>query len=215
MAHQDLASPTLLFVQIGVIVACSRLLASALQRFGQPSVIAEVLAGILLGPSCLGALWPSTMAELFPPASLGPLRMLSQVGLILFMFLIGLELDPRLLAGQARSSVAISLVSIVLPFALGASAALGLREHAPPGIPLLSFALFLGAAMSVTAFPVLARILTERKLLGSRVGTIALAAAAVDDVAAWCLLALMIAVTRASGVAAGLWPCLPPRSSSW
>ena len=100
------------------------------------------------------------------------------------------------------------MVSIVLPFALGASAALGLREHAPPGIPLLSFALFLGAAMSVTAFPVLARILTERKLLGSRVGTIALAAAAVDDVAAWCLLALMIAVTRASGVAAGLWTVL-------
>ena len=81
MAHQDLASPTLLFVQIGVIVACSRLLASALQRFGQPSVIAEVLAGILLGPSCLGALWPGTMAALFPAASLGPLRMLSQVGL--------------------------------------------------------------------------------------------------------------------------------------
>jgi len=209
MAQPELAASTLLLVQIGVIVSCSRLLGLGVERLGQPLVIAEVLAGIVLGPSVLGAIWPGTMAVLFPAASLGALRMLSQVGLVLFMFMVGLELDPKLMAGRARASVLISHVSILLPFALGVGAAFALHgSHLSPGVPFVSFALFLGVAMSVTAFPVLARILGERQLIGSRVGAIALACAAVDDVTAWCLLALVVAVTRAQGLADGLQTAL-------
>ncbi len=189
-----------LLVQIGAILLAGRLLGLAFRRVGQPGVIAEILAGILLGPSLLGLLAPTAEAALFPEASLPVLSMMSQIGLVFFMFLVGLEFDPSRLGGSGRASVAISASGIVLPFALGAGLSLPLYATlAPEGVPQLTFALFMGAAMSVTAFPVLARILAERRLIRTRIGTIALAAAAVDDVTAWCLIAAVVAVASASG----------------
>lgn len=197
---------TILLAQIAAIVFVSRSLGMVTRWLGQPLVIAEVLAGIVLGPSLLGWLWPQAMTALFPASSLSSLKMLSQVGLVLFMFLIGLELDPRLLKGRARSSIIISHSSIVAPFGLGALAAGWLyASYSSAEVSLLSFLLFLGASMSVTAFPVLARILSERHLLTSRVGVIAIACAAVDDVTAWCLLAFVVAVARSGGIADAAW----------
>lgn len=192
-----------LLVQIGVILLSGRLLAVGFRRIGQPSVIAEILAGILLGPSLLGAVAPGALSALFPADSMPALSTTAQLGLVFFMFLVGLEFDTGLLRGQGRASVAISASGILLPFALGAALSLPLHGHlAPEGVPKLSFALFMGAAMSVTAFPVLARILTERRLIRTRIGVVALAAAAADDVTAWCLIAAVVAVANASGA----WP---------
>ncbi|MBZ4419787.1 cation:proton antiporter [Myxococcus sp. RHSTA-1-4] len=194
---------TLLLLQLIVIVGVSRLIGRGARWLGQPLVIAEVVAGIVLGPSLLGWLAPGVMGALFPAESMPVLTMLSQVGLVLFMFLIGLELDPRLLKGRGHASVAISHTSIIVPFALGAgAAALWLyKSLSDPSVPFSSFVLFMGVAMSITAFPVLARILTERGLLQSKVGTVAIACAAVDDVTAWCLLAFVVSIVRASSLA--------------
>lgn len=206
MPHLEFSDLVVLLAQAAVIIFVSRSLGVAMKWLGQPLVIAEVLAGILLGPSLLGWLFPEGMAALFPATSLSTLKLLSQMGLVLFMFLIGLELDPRLLRGRTHTSVVISHSSIVVPFGLGALAALWLYEtHSSPSVPFLSFVLFLGVSMSVTAFPVLARILSERQLLNSRVGAIAIACAAVDDVTAWCLLALVVAIARSQGIGAAAW----------
>ncbi len=193
----------LLILQLIVIIGLSRLIGRGARWLGQPLVIAEVVAGIVLGPSLLGWLAPDVMGALFPASSMPVLTMLSQVGLVLFMFLIGLELDPRLLKGRGHASVAISHSSIVVPFALGAAAgALWLyKSLSSPEVPFTSFVLFMGVAMSITAFPVLARILTERGLLQSKVGTVAIACAAVDDVTAWCLLAFVVSIVRAADLA--------------
>jgi Kef-type K+ transport system membrane component KefB len=196
----------LLLAQIAAILLVSRALGLVTRWLGQPMVIAEMVAGIVLGPSLLGLLWPHAFGTLFPSTSLPVLKMLSQLGLVLFMFLVGLELDPALLRGRRRASVLISHASIALPFALGVGAAWWLRDqYSPKNVAFLPFALFLGTAMSVTAFPVLARILTERGLLQSRVGAIAIACAAVDDVTAWCLLAFVVAVARAHAMTDALW----------
>ncbi len=190
---------SLLIVQWVVIIGLSRLIGRGARWLGQPLVIAEVLAGILLGPSLLGWVAPEVMGTLFPASSMPVLTMLSQVGLILFMFLIGLELEPRVLRGQGRASLFISHTSILVPFALGALAALVLHPRvSEPSVPFFSFVLFMGAAMSVTAFAVLARILSEHGLLRSKVGMLALTCAAVDDVTAWCLLAFVVSLVRAS-----------------
>ncbi|QDE65745.1 MULTISPECIES: cation:proton antiporter domain-containing protein [Myxococcus] len=193
----------LLILQLIVIIGLSRLIGRGARWLGQPLVIAEVVAGIVLGPSLLGWLAPDVMNGLFPASSMPVLTMLSQVGLVLFMFLIGLELDPQLLKGRGHASVAISHSSIIVPFALGAGAgALWLyKSLSSPEVPFSSFVLFMGVAMSITAFPVLARILTERGLLQSKVGTVAIACAAVDDVTAWCLLAFVVSIVRASSLA--------------
>lgn len=197
---------TLLLAQMVMIIAAARTLALVTKKLGQPVVIAEVLAGIVLGPSLLGLLAPGVMAALFPASSMTNLKMLSQFGLILFMFLVGLEFDPRLLVGRGRAAVAISHASIFAPFVLGVGlAAVLFGAYAEPGVPKLSFFLFFGIALSVTAFPVLARILSERNLLTSRVGAIAIACAAVDDVTAWCLLAFVVAVARAHALADAVW----------
>ncbi|NPC74093.1 cation/H(+) antiporter [Corallococcus sp. AB004] len=196
-----------LLVQLIVIIAVSRLIGRGARWLGQPLVIAEVVAGIALGPSLLGWLAPGAMHWLFPPESMPFLKMLAEVGLVLFMFLIGLELDPKLLKGRGHASVAISHSSIVVPFALGAAAgALWLyKSLSSPDVPFSSFVLFMGVSMSITAFPVLARILTERGLMQSKLGAIAIACAAVDDVTAWCILAFVVSLVRASDLAhAGL-----------
>ncbi|PCC71423.1 transporter, CPA2 family [Nannocystis exedens] len=191
----------LLIAQLVVIIVTARLLGLAARKIHQPLVIAEVVAGILLGPSLLGLVAPDVEAALFPAASLGILGMLSQVGLILFMFLVGLEMDLGLLRGRGHTSVLISHTSIVVPFALGAVLALYIHPTLmPEGVAFSSFTLFMGAAMSITAFPVLARILTERRLLRTKVGAVTITCAAVDDVTAWCILAFVVSIVRATAL---------------
>lgn len=199
--HDGLSPIALLMIQIAVVILTGQILSRGVRRFGQPTVIAEVIAGIVLGPSLLGLLWPDALAWLFPAATMPSLSLISQVGLVFFMFLVGLEFDPRLLQGRGHQSVVISQSSIVVPFALGALLAWPLHGAlAPEGVPFLPFALFLGAAMSITAFPVLARILAERGVLRTRIGAITLSCAAVDDVTAWCILAFVVSVARAEGL---------------
>ncbi|MEI9936341.1 MAG: cation:proton antiporter [Pseudomonadota bacterium] len=195
----------LLVLQTCVIIVAARLIGALARRVGQPAVIAEVIAGILLGPSLFGRVSPATFHELFPKASLPGLSLLSQVGLVFFMFLIGLELDPKLLRGRGKASFAISAAGICVPFGLGALLAFSIYgTHAEAGVPRVSFVLFMGIAMSITAFPVLARILAERNLIRTKLGSIALACAAADDVTAWCLLALVVSVVHAKGAGAAL-----------
>ncbi len=191
---------TRLIAQIIAVIVVSRLLGVVAKRLNQPMVIAEITAGIMLGPSLLGLFFPEVGKVLFAPDSLKGLSLLSQLGLVLFMFLVGLELDFGLLKGRGKASVAISHSSIFVPFALGAGLALYMYPRwSDPSVPFSSFVLFLGAAMSITAFPVLARILSERQLLGTRIGAVTIACAAVDDVTAWCLLAFIVAAAKAEG----------------
>jgi Kef-type K+ transport system membrane component KefB len=195
-----------LLLQIIVILAAARSLGWLLRKIHQPQVIGEMVAGILLGPSLLGWLAPGLFAFLFPPDSLGFLSALSQIGLILFMFLVGLELDARLLRGQGHAAVITSHVSILFPFFLGAALALFLYPRLSDDSTVFThFALFMGTAMSITAFPVLARILTERKMQQTKVGIMAIACAAVDDVTGWCILAGVVLLVRASDSATSLW----------
>jgi Kef-type K+ transport system membrane component KefB len=171
----------------------------------QPAVIGEMIAGILLGPSCLGMLSPGAQAFVFPAASLGTLQLLSQIGVILFMFVVGIELDVQHLRQRAHAAVLVSHASIVVPFFLGVACSLLLyRTLAPAAISFRAFALFMGIAMSITAFPVLARILEERGLSTSSLGSMAIACAAVDDVTAWCLLAVVVALVQADGLSGAL-----------
>jgi Kef-type K+ transport system membrane component KefB len=187
-----------LLLEIAVIIAVARLLGMVFRAVQQPQVIGEVVAGILLGPSLLGWLAPATAATLFPPSTLPFLKVLSEIGIIVFMFLVGLELDAALLRRRGRVAVVISVTGIALPFALGAAAAPALYpDLAGPKATAIGFSLFLGAAMAITAFPVLARILKERGMLRSRLGALALTCAAVDDVVGWSLLSLVAAVGAA------------------
>ncbi len=197
---------TTLLLQIAVILIAARALGWVFQRIHQPRVVGEMAAGILLGPSLLGWIAPGVASALFPEGSLESLRVLSQVGLILFMFLVGLELDTRGLRGRGRAVVVTSCFGIVAPFLLGIVLAFHLHPGlSNPGVKFTHFALFLGTAMSITAFPVLARILAERDLLRSRVGTVALACAAADDVTAWHLLAAVVLLIRAAGLSFPFW----------
>jgi Kef-type K+ transport system membrane component KefB len=172
------------------------MLAAALQNLGQPPVIGEVLAGILLGPSIFG--WFGYEASPLLPHNVAPfLSIIAQLGVILYMFLVGLEFNPGHLRSHVHAAVAISHASIIVPFLLGAVLALGLFSHlAPDGTSFTSFSLFMGVALAVTAFPVLARILTDRGISQTELGVLALSCAAVDDVTAWCLLAFISGVVR-------------------
>ena len=194
----------LLLAQLVVILVAARVAGALVRPLGQPPVIGEMIAGLALGPSVLGAVAPGALAALFPADRMVPLAALSQLGVLLYMFVVGLRLDLALLRGRAHAAVAVSHASIVAPFLLGAALAPLLHPaFAPSGVGILPFTLFLGAAMSVTAFPVLARILDERGLHGTRIGAVALSAAAVDDVTAWCILAAVVAVAQASVAGTG------------
>lgn len=187
----------IVLIDVFVVIVCSRLLGLACKKIKQPLVVGEIIAGIILGQSFLGLIAPDLAALLFPAEVIPFLNVLAQIGLIFFMFLIGLELNPKYLSGHLDTAILISHVSILSPFALGAVGALVLYPTVGiAGVDFTAFALFLGAAMSITAFPVLARIITEKNLQDTSLGTLALTCAAVDDVTAWCLLAVSIAVAR-------------------
>ncbi len=181
-----------------VIILCARALGWVFRRFNQPPVIGEIIAGILLGPSLLGRVLPGVSAYLLPNLVSPFLSVIANVGIILYMFLVGVELNTDLLRERTHSSVAISHASIIAPFLLGSALALWLYPlFSTSDVPFGVFALFMGISMSVTAFPVLARIITDRRMQKSQLGTISLACAAVDDVTAWCLFALVVSVARA------------------
>jgi Kef-type K+ transport system membrane component KefB len=197
---------SLLLLQVLLIVLAARSLGSLFRKIGQPPVIGEMVAGILLGPSLLGWVAPAAQSFVFPVDSLDPLKLLSQIGVILFMFVVGIELNLDHLRAKADAAVMVSHASIVVPFFLGTGLALFLyRPLAPAGIPFSAFALFIGVSMSITAFPVLARILEERGLSRTYLGTTAIACAAVDDVTAWCLLAVVVAIVKSGGPGGALW----------
>jgi Kef-type K+ transport system membrane component KefB len=195
-----------LFLQIIIIIATTQLLGSIFRKIGQPAVIGETVAGIILGPSLLGLLFPSVFHFIFPVESLPNLRFLSQIGLILFMFIVGMELDLRLLRKQAFEALIISHASILIPFSLGIGLSIFLYQHfSGVQTSFYAFALFMGIAMSITAFPVLARIIRDRKLTETKLGILAITCAALDDVTAWCLLALLIALIRSGSGMNGLF----------
>jgi Kef-type K+ transport system membrane component KefB len=185
-------------VALVVVIIAARICGALCKRLNQPPVIGEVIAGLLLGPSLLGRISPAAMHYVLPPAVAPFLSILAQIGIILFMFLVGLELDTSKLKHRTHATVAISHASILVPFLLGSVLALWLYPSLSTNdVPFMIFALFVGLSLSVTAFPVLARILTDRGIQHTHLGTIALACAAVDDVTAWCLLAFLVAVIKA------------------
>jgi len=189
----------ILLVQIAAILAAARAARWLVKPLGQPPVVGEMIAGLLLGPSGYGWLMPAQSAALFAPESLPPLNALSQLGLVLFMFLVGIRLGaPRGGAATRRVAVVTSATSIAVPFALGVWLASILHARlAPAGVSVLPFSLFVGAAMSITAFPVLARILIDRDLLTTELGVMAIACAAFDDVTGWMMLGGVMALVHA------------------
>ena len=196
----------ILVLQVTVILAACRVTGAIFKRFGQPRVVGEMFAGILLGPSFLGWIAPHAMAYLFPSNSLGFLNALAQIGVIVFMFLVGLNINPKELKKESHAAVLASHVSITAPFVLAALLSLYLYPRlSDDSVAFSSFALFMGAAMSITAFPVLARILAERRMLRSPLGTVAIACAAVDDVTGWCILAYIVVLIRAAHSAGSIW----------
>ena len=205
--HHNLTHPlAILLLQILTIIFTARTFGFIFNKIGQPTVIGEILAGIFLGPSLLGMWLPEYSLFLFPQNSLGNLQLLSQIGLVLFMFVIGMELDFKLLKNKAQDAIIISHASIIVPYALGMSLAYFIyAEFAPAGVSFTAFSLFMGIAMSITAFPVLARIIHERNLTKTKLGTIAITCAAADDITAWCILAAVIAIVKAGSFVSSLF----------
>lgn len=204
--HENLRNPlSILLLQIIVILVAARLCGRLFLKFGQPAVVGEMIAGIILGPSVLGMLSPAALTFLFPASSLDALKLLSQIGVMLFMFVVGMELNAQHLREKAQAAVLVSHASILVPFFLGV--VLSLVIYGPLGSSKTSFtafALFMGIAMSITAFPVLARIIDEREMSKTYLGSTAIACAAVDDVTAWCILAVVIAIVKANGLEASI-----------
>ncbi|HEX7131270.1 MAG TPA: cation:proton antiporter [Iamia sp.] len=199
-------------VDVVIILAVARLVGALFRRIGQPPVVGEIVAGLVLGPLVLGSgtvtdllgLDESLSDTLFPADARPFLKVLAELGLIIFMFVVGLELDMKLIRGKERLAAGVSITSVVLPFTLGVGLAALIRDdYLPDGIDFLPFALFVGASMSVTAFPVLARILNERRMQNTPVGAVTLACAAIDDILAWSLLALVTAVIESSSGGGG------------
>ena len=194
-----------LFMQLLVVVAAARLVGSVLMRFGMPVVVGEMAAGILLGPSLLGLIAPAAFAFVFPADSLDALKLLSEVGICLFMFCVGIDLNVKEVRSMAQSAVGVSHTSIVVPFLLGVALAyLLFRDMAGERANFNSFALFMGISMSITAFPVLAHILQERGLEKTTLGNTAIACAAVEDVTAWSIMAFVVAAASASGTSGAI-----------
>lgn len=194
MSNHELS--ILFFLQMAVILLAVRLVGLAAKKVGQPQVVGEMIAGMVLGPSLLGALWPEGQKALFPEQSVSMLYVISQVGLVLYMFLIGIEFNAGLIRSRLHSAAMVSIAGIATPFILGGLVALLMLRNASlfsPDVLPWEAMLFTGAAMSITAFPMLARIIYERGLSGTSLGTLALAAGSIDDAAAWCLLAIVLA----------------------
>lgn len=204
---QNLTHPlALLLIQIVTIILAAKFFGWVCTKIGQPTVVGEMIAGIMLGPSLLGLYFPEISAFLFPKRSLGNLQFLSQIGLILFMFIVGMELDLKVLRSKTREAIVISHASIIFPFTLGVGLAYFIYHlFAPESVQFLSFALFMGIAMSITAFPVLARIVQERGITRTKLGAIAITCAAADDITAWCILAAVIAITKAGSFVSSLY----------
>ncbi|KFC21416.1 cation:proton antiporter [Epilithonimonas lactis] len=204
--HHPLA---LLLAQIVTIIMVAKLFGWICVKLKQPSVIGEMIAGIVLGPSLVGLYFPEFSAFMFPKESLPNLQFLSQIGLILFMYIVGMELDLSVLRKKAHDAVVISHASIIFPFALGIGLSYFIyKEFAPEGIQFSSFALFIAIAMSITAFPVLARIVQERNLHKTKIGTIVITCAAADDITAWCILAAVIAIVKAGSFSGSVFVIL-------
>jgi Kef-type K+ transport system membrane component KefB len=208
--HHNVTHPlAILLLQIIAIIITARIFGFICKKIRQPTVVGEMVAGIVLGPSIVGTYLPEASGFLFPKESIPNLQFLSQIGLILFMFIVGMELDMKFLKNKAHEAVVVSHASIIIPFALG----MGLAYYvylgfAPQNVKFLPFSLFMGIAMSITAFPVLARIVQERGLTKTRIGTLVITCAAADDVTAWCILAVVIAVVKAGSFISALfsWP---------
>lgn len=199
-AHH-LASPLGLFLlQLLVLLVVAKGAGALLKRLGQPAVIGEMAAGLMMGPLVLGALLPGLHGALFPASSLGPLGMLSQLGVLMFLLVAGAELDLGGLRGRRRFAFTVSHAGIAVPFVLGVLLAIWLYpEHGPQGVGFTAFALFVGISLSITAFPVLLRILADRGITHTPLGQTAIACAALGDATAWCLLALIVAAAQATG----------------
>lgn len=196
----------LLLLQIMIIILVAWFFGWLFRKMGQPAVIGEIAAGIALGPSLLGFAFPGISAFLFPESSVGNLQFLSQLGLVLFMFIIGMELDLQVIRKKAFGALVISHASILIPFTLGVALSFFIyQEFATDNSPFLAFSLFMGIAMSITAFPVLARILQEKNLTTTHLGTMALTAAALGDVTGWCVLAMLIAIINAGSSVSALF----------
>lgn len=204
MSNSELA--ILFFLQLAVILGVCRVVGFLAQKIGQPQVVGEMIAGVVMGPSLFGFFWPSLQHQIFPTgAPMGILYASSQVGLVLYMFLIGLEFDTNLIRKRLRSAASVSLAGIVTPLILGGL--LGFFLVKQPGLfgPQVSTGqavFFLGASICITAFPMLARIIVERGLAGTSLGTLALAAGSMDDAAAWCILAGVLAVFKQNALIA-------------
>ena len=207
---QNIGHPlAILLAQIVTIILVARLFGWICKKIGQPSVIGEILAGIVLGPSLVGMYFPEFSNFLFPVASLGNLQFLSQIGLILFMFIVGMEIDINVLKNKAHDAVVISHASIIVPFSLGMGLAYFIyQSFAPAGVSFTSFGLFVGIAMSITAFPVLARIVQERGIHKTRLGTVVITCAAADDITGWSILAAVIAIAKAGSFVSSLYTIL-------
>ncbi len=205
--HHNVTHPlAILLLQIITIIVVARVFSFIFKKIGQPTVIGEIIAGIFLGPSFIGMFFPEFSLFLFPKSSMANLQFISQIGLILFMFIVGMELDLKNLKNKAHEAVIISHASIIFPFALGMGLAYFIyRQYAPDNINFLSFALFIGISTSITAFPVLARIVQERQLTKTRIGTIVITCAAADDITAWCILAAVIAIVKAGSIISSLY----------
>ncbi|KAI8916315.1 Cation/H+ exchanger, partial [Gorgonomyces haynaldii] len=185
---------SLFLIQLLIIITLSRVLAAGLQYLRQPPVIAEVIGGLILGPTALSSI-PAFKDNVFPPASLPRLKLVADFGLVLYLFLVGMELDPVKVMKDFKKSASVSIAGIVMPFGLGVAVSKLIYDlYGDPKVPFTSFFVFCGVAMSITAFPVLARILASRKLMNTTVGQATLASAATDDAIAWCLLVLVVAL---------------------
>jgi Kef-type K+ transport system membrane component KefB len=198
-AHEQINHLLQVLLALAVVIITAQITGAIFQFLGQPLVIGEVVGGILLGPSFLGAYAPQIQKSLIPDQTLPFLGIIAQLGVVFYMFVVGLELDLKVLKKSGHSALAIAHAGIFIPLVLGAYFALHtFKDLSLPGVPFLHFALFMGISLSITAFPVLARILSAKKLSKTRIGTMALTSAAIGDVTAWCLLALMVSLTQDS-----------------